>query len=115
MHQRVKRLRGKAASCDRCGATDAERMYDWAFNGVGNKSDINDYIPMCRKCHWKFDADLHPRGERNGLAKLTDAIVRTCREHYAAGTSCASLAREFGVGKQAMWAAVTRRTWKHVG
>lgn len=65
-HDRVRRVRGKASSypCTSC----PESAYDWAYNNdapdpqaitdqagrvYSNNPDF--YIPMCRKCHRKFD------------------------------------------------------------
>lgn len=54
------------------------------------------------------------RGERNGQAVLTAAIVRECRRRYAQGETGASLARQFGVSQQTMSAAISGKYWRHV-
>jgi hypothetical protein len=55
-HQRVKYARGKAKNyiCSVCGTKNKSLNYDWA-NLTGNYGDVNDYAPMCRPCHRKFD------------------------------------------------------------
>lgn len=55
-HQRVINLKGKASEhgCSVCGRKDAAASYDWA-NLTGKYEDINDYKPMCRSCHRKYD------------------------------------------------------------
>lgn len=54
------------------------------------------------------------RGERQCLAKLTDAIVRIIRERRAAGERTKVLAEEFRVDKSTIERAVSRKTWAHV-
>ena len=55
-HMRVYHSLGKASDygCCMCGRKDTSASYDWA-NLSGNYDDINDYAPMCRSCHRKYD------------------------------------------------------------
>lgn len=57
-HHRVRRLRGTPSRCDRCGATDPGKIYDWA-NLTGNYPDPDDYQRMCRTCHSRYDNSRH--------------------------------------------------------
>lgn len=52
-HRRLYSRYGKPAACSVCGTTDAKH-YDYA-NLTGHYEDIEDYAPMCRSCHWKYD------------------------------------------------------------
>lgn len=53
-----------------------------------------------------------PRGERHGMAKLTEHDVREIRRRYAVGgVSQASLGREFGVTQRSVSYVVRRVTW----
>lgn len=55
------------------------------------------------------------RGERGGLAKLTEPQVREIRERYANGEGTyLALAREYGIAKKNIGAIVRRETWRHV-
>lgn len=64
------------------------------------------------------------RGERDGVAKLTESAVREIRARWTAGRPCAgpkrqpnsagALAREFGVRKATIARVVKRITWAHV-
>lgn len=55
------------------------------------------------------------KGESNGQAKLTRKKVKTIRKLYAdPKISLWSLARKFNMSLYAIWAIVTRRTWKHI-
>lgn len=60
---------------------------------------------------------LHPeitRGENNGRATLTAALVRELRAYAAAGGNVSDFARLHGVGLNAAHKAVNRRTWTHI-
>ena len=61
---------------------------------------------------------LHPeclvRGDDHGNAKLTEDIVRAMRAAHAAGQSCASLGRQYGVHCGTVCRIVARTAWKHV-
>ncbi len=70
--------------------------------------------------HWKTRPDNHadkiehgtqPLGEAHVNHKLTDEAVRTIR---ASSESCSSLAIRYGVGRTAISAARTGKTWRHV-
>jgi hypothetical protein len=54
------------------------------------------------------------RGEEHHKAKLTESIVFQCRVRHAQGERLATLAREVGVVRSALHAAVTGKSWKHV-
>lgn len=55
-----------------------------------------------------------PRGEENGLAKLTAAKVREARALHAAGVGLSELARRLGVDRSNISRAVNRKSWRHV-
>ena len=55
-HRRLYSRFGKPARCGKCGTTEAQN-YDYA-NLTGRYEDINDYMPMCRSCHWKYDKKI---------------------------------------------------------
>jgi hypothetical protein len=56
-----------------------------------------------------------PRGERNGLAKLTARDVRSIRAVYArGGVRQSDLAQQYGVTQPAIGCIVRRETWTHV-
>lgn len=52
-----------------------------------------------------------PRGERNGYAKLTEALVR---EISTSMEPTPSIARRLGVTRQNVWLIRRRKAWKHV-
>lgn len=58
--------------------------------------------------------DRSNRGERNGMAALTDAEVRVARELRAQGVTFAEIARRLGHPMQTVWRAASGRGWLHV-
>ena len=67
-HRRLYAKYGKPRKCHKCGTIDQDKSYDYA-NLTGNYQDINDYMPMCRSCHWKYDKKIlnikHMRRDSN--------------------------------------------------
>lgn len=54
-------------------------------------------------------------GESNGFAKLTDEVIETIRERYAAGgVRQIDLAAEFGIGQSHVSRIVRREAWGHL-
>jgi hypothetical protein len=59
--------------------------------------------------------ELHAKGERVGLSKLTEAAVRDIRARYAkGGISQQALADEYGVVQTIVSRVIRRETWRHV-
>lgn len=54
------------------------------------------------------------RGQERYNATLTDDLVREARARRVSGRSVGALAREAGVGEEALRAAARGDTWKHV-
>lgn len=53
-------------------------------------------------------------GIRNGMAKLTDAIVVAMREDRGRGLTYDQLAAKYGINRSACCAICLRQKWKHV-
>lgn len=62
----------------------------------------------------RMHPETRPRGERNGLSKLTDAAIPSIRMALARGESPGSIARRFGVSCSTIRNIAIGRTWKHV-
>jgi hypothetical protein len=60
-HNRVRKVRGKATSC--VWGHQSTR-YEWA-NLTGNLADPDDYAPMCRRCHTRYDAAVRMTAEND--------------------------------------------------
>ena len=59
--------------------------------------------------------DPHPKGERNGFAKLTDDDVISIRRTYASGDwTTRELAREFGLNHGHVADIIRGKRWSHL-
>lgn len=56
-HRRLYSRLGKPCKCSKCGTEDASH-YDYA-NLTGRYEDLDDYAPMCRSCHSKYDLKIN--------------------------------------------------------
>ena len=56
-HRRLYSAYGKPRKCGKCGTTDPLKSYDYA-NLTGRYEDMDDYLPMCRSCHWRYDKKI---------------------------------------------------------
>lgn len=63
---------------------------------------------------WRLHPELTPRGERAGMARLTEDSVRNIRMSHRAGQTIAALARAHMVSESAVRFIVQRKTWRHV-
>jgi hypothetical protein len=54
LHYWVRREKGEPESCVNCN----EKATDWANISGDYKRDTNDYQPMCRTCHKRFDMKI---------------------------------------------------------
>lgn len=55
-HRRLYSRHGKPTCCLVCGTTSA-KAYDYA-NISGRYEDLEDYMPLCRSCHAKYDGKV---------------------------------------------------------
>jgi predicted Zn-ribbon and HTH transcriptional regulator len=66
LHRRLYSRHGKPSKCSECGTEDASH-YDYA-NITGHYEDMDDYAPMCRSCHWKFDDKINNIRAKGGMS-----------------------------------------------
>lgn len=72
VHKRLRAERGSASdhACIDCG-TKGVRLHDWAYQytaidekttetGRPYSTELSDYAPMCRSCHFRFDQRMEP-------------------------------------------------------
>lgn len=92
-----------AVICHRC---DNPPCVNPAHLFIGTRADNNADM------HAKGRA-VHPRGERHGNAKLSDADVRLIRAYR--GQTQRQLAAKFGVRQATIWQILHGNHWRHVG
>jgi hypothetical protein len=94
--------------CHRCDNPPCVRP-DHLFLGTHGEN-MRD---MMSKNRYAKHRDL-PRGEAHPGAVWTEAMVRAARERVRAGERHADVAKDMGVSKSVVTAAVARKTWRHV-
>ncbi len=96
-HGRVYQARGPATTCiNGCSHTH----YEWAHRHGTDQLDVNNYDPMCKRCHVHYDS------------AMTLERAEEIRARYAAGgVSQRKLASEFGISQSSVSLILNRRIW----
>lgn len=82
-------------------------------------------VTNCRKSNLRYDTpagnqadrdrhDMNMRGERNGLAKLTESQVLEIRGLAASGLDQTAIGDQYGITQAAVSLINTRKTWKYL-
>lgn len=110
-HQRAWAANGPAReyTCIDCG----EQAREWAQIHGATGLEPEHYEPRCKKCHVTYDAATHPRGERQGNAKLTESDVIEIFE-LSPEWSQRKLAKKFGVSQRAIWCVLSGESWSYM-
>lgn len=95
--------------------TQRDNIADMLAKGRGpDRAPNMRYLPKAQAV-LRAHPELHARGERVSLAKLTAEQVRTIRRRYAAGgVTIVELGEDFHVTFSTISAIIRRKTWKHV-
>ena len=66
LHSWVRRTLGNERKCQQCGTTEA-RFYDWANKDHKYRRVLEDWMRLCRGCHYRYDVanGLRPKLTRN--------------------------------------------------
>lgn len=67
IHYAIRKIKGKATMCEWCG--EKRKLITWANISGEYHRDPNDYIALCRSCHWAFDKKDPKRPERHFVVK----------------------------------------------
>ncbi len=99
---------GEPGTLQVCHACDVPACVNPAHLFLGTQADnVHDMQAKGRICD--------KRGERHHMAKLSDAVVLELRAKYDGKWGSASaLARAYGMKRQIVYDAVTRRRWRHL-
>jgi hypothetical protein len=97
-------------TCDNPACVNPEHLF------LGTQADnIHDAMQKGRMTGFLRYPDRRPRGELQGLSKLTESQVREIRQEYPGRSgTVAEMARAFGVSDATICGIVSRKTWKHV-
>lgn len=98
-------------TCDNPPCCNPFHIYDGTYQTNADDCTERGRRPVGDQCSYVQRA----RGERAGLAKLTEVAVRDIRIRYAAGgISQQALADEYGVHQSKISDVIRRKTWAHV-
>lgn len=86
--------------------TQKQNMQDAVLRGRLNQGDKNGT---------RTKPESKALGEQNGLSKLNAAVIVHMRERFAAGDTCAALAKQFEVAGSLVARIIHGKLWKHVG
>lgn len=108
-HHRVYRSRGKARNypCLRgCG----RQATQWAHLHNTDATDPNNYEPLCRSCHAKYDGAIPPSqvGKKPVNAMFSDEQAEIIRTRVASGETQKLLAVEYGCNPMTIGRIVRR-------
>ena len=99
--------------CHSCDNPPCQNPSHW-FLGT-HKENTADMMAKGRMDGVSIHPEWRARGERNGLAKLSENAVREIREKYATGRfSQFQLGQEYGVNQTKISLVIRRKTWQHV-
>ncbi len=115
IHRRVESRRGKASDypCWSCWEDDVVAVAsDWArVHGTNGLDPWSDYIPLCRKCHMRYDEHVYNRRRQ---AKLTDDSVVEIVRMRRSGIKRAAVASTFGISKEMVSAIMHGRHYSRL-
>jgi hypothetical protein len=114
----------KSGVCDECGRP-AKRTEYALIHGRAYTRIRSDYRELCAPCHVRYDlggrqlsaehvAKLSKAMRKRSARKLSEAAVTEIRRRHAAGESARTLGAEYGVSRQTITGATSRRTWVDV-
>jgi hypothetical protein len=87
----------------------------WDGDTSNNRLDNLRWDTHKNNCQDQIRHGTTLRGDKNGMAKLTEGDVITMRKMYQAGrTSLRKVAELFNVSHQTVYRIINKTTWKHV-
>jgi len=116
IHMWVARWFGKPNKCEKCNNDNLNHtQYNWANISGKYKREKSDWKRLCMKCHRAFDKHKIARGEKNGLAKLTEKNIKEIRRMYIpVKFGITKIAKKFNVHFSTIWQIIKRNNWKHI-
>lgn len=70
IHFWVRKWKKPSNTCEKCGRKDLkERQIDWANIDHKYRRVLDDYIRLCRRCHWEYDREMGFRKHKKRIKK----------------------------------------------
>lgn len=79
-----------------------------------NADNVHDAMQKGRFKAWAIPLKCRARGERHGMSKLTEHIVRKIKQRYKDGERQTDIAEDYGITRHTVWNVVHHRTWQHI-
>ena len=77
VHRWIERHFGKPDTCEHCYRNGLTRQkIQWANRTGKYLHDREDWLRLCRKCHYKYDIDIHRKAIAKRDARLKDVKLR---------------------------------------
>lgn len=83
-------------------------------NKLNNRLDNLEWCTAKENIHHAMEMGLKTRGETHGPATMTEKTALEILSRYKEGQKVTHIAREFGIGRQAVSHLVHGRSWRHL-
>ena len=83
-------------------------------NKLNNSLDNLEWVSTKENIHHAWSHGLAQGGEKHGRATMTEAMAIEALERHKNGEKVAKIARDLGVGRQAVSKLVNGDTWKYL-
>ncbi len=84
VHDYISLHLGKPKNCEKCGTDDSSKRYEWANISGEYKRDFEDWIRLCRQCHYSFDGyalfQNQKRKVREKMSNNKSGFKNVCQE-----------------------------------
>lgn len=141
IHQSLKRIDRGSCKAQSIGLPECYRAAEeWALvsgseerhlcpkTGLEFSMKFSDYLPLCRKCHRRYDgnsqkmwdrdhagrASKNARGTGHGMTRLTEEQILKIRERRASGEVLRTIAEDFGISKAHVSRIANDQSWRHL-
>ena len=84
LHDWVSYHKGNEKKCSQCGEDEPSKRYEWANISGEYKREIDDYIRLCKKCHYHYDGNTlsqyQKRKVREKMSNNKSGFKNVCQE-----------------------------------
>lgn len=83
-------------------------------NKLNNSLENLEWVTTKENIHHAIETGLKQHGEKHGRATMTEEMAIEALQLHKEGKSVAAIARDFGIGRQAVSKLVNGDTWKYL-